>query len=36
MTTDQWIETYAQLNYALDFDGKRLSGDTKQPATLPM
>ena len=36
MTSDEWAMTYEQLRYSLNFDGKRLSGDSKQPATLPL
>lgn len=36
MNYDQWAMSYEQLKYALNFDGKRLSGDEKQPAKLPM
>lgn len=36
MTSDEWAMTYEQMRYALNFDGKRLSGDKKQPATLPL
>ena len=36
MDMDQWTQKYGQLMYALDFDGKRLSGDSKNPAKYPI
>lgn len=36
MDFDEWSEIYCQMVYALDFDGKRLNGDKKNPATFPI
>lgn len=36
MNLDEWIETYSQLKYAIEFDSKRQSGDKNNPANYPM
>lgn len=33
---EEWCETYNQVKYAIEFDSKRQSGDTKNPAKYPL
>ena len=33
---DEWCDLYNQMTYAVNFDSKRLNGDSKNPAQFPL
>ena len=36
MSMDEWCDTYNEVKYAIEFDSKRQSGDSKNPAKYPL
>lgn len=36
MSIDEWCDVYNQMRYALEFDSKRLAGNEKNPARIPL